>query len=1065
MKICILVIISGFFVSQGYAQAPVIQTITPASTGPQGRVVITGSGFNSTPAQIAVFFDNIKATVVSSSTFSIQVDVPPQAHFGNVEVVNLSSGLSAKSTVKFLESFGGATFDATKVSTPTTFSATRQLFDICNCDFDLDGLPDLGVTKFSGADDVAASDLIILKNKSTPGAISFTQFDKTNLSALNMNFPAININCGDLNGDGKPDLVASRAGGTKNVVFILRNTNTVAGTLSFAPVQSLFLDLSQFAFRISIRDLNLDGKPELIVSNSFDDPATDNIVYVFVNQSSGSAISFNPTPVKVTVTGANTTYGLDVQDLDGDQKPDIVVHQFQADDIFVLRNTSTSLVSFEAPVKIVSPGTYNNVSTADLNQDGQLDLMITSSSDNSMKTFINQSTPGKISFKAPVSYPTATQPWGIDGSDIDGDGDIDIVVANRQDNFLSVFVNDGSAAPSFTRANLTTTKPSINLKVGDLDGDAKPDIAFTSASSTSQFSIDIIRNTNCVVPRILNPAPAIICSGQTITLKTTPTAGVTFDWRESNVSMQSGPSPTFDITAPGSFTVIATAEGGACANTSSVFSVSNSAGVVPPNPVITVNPTTPVCIAGTVQLSTTAVSGATYQWTGPKGFTSTSQSPTVTNITATSAGLYKLQITVGTCKSNETSQIVDVVTFPSFIVSSSAPLPACISTGTTLTVNSLAGYQYKWLNNSVVIPGQTTTSLVVNSEGSYSVLVTDTGFGCTSETAKVAVQLYTVPVASFTAPATVCVKVSVSLTSSSTFDSRGTPSYAWAFGDGTTSTVQSPTHTYATSGIKNVSLAVGYSGVTGCSNASLKDINSVDAVVPVITAPVSLICPTQTVVLSVAGTFNTITWNTGATTNSLTVTTAGDYSVNTVDQNKCSASSIPFTLAAGKVPTLTLSADKTTINPGETLQLTASGADTYLWSPAESLDNPASATPLAKPLVSLSYVVKGSIAGGCSATDSLKIKVLPGTTIPAPLIFTPNGDGDNDLWKIPGIENFPDCTISVFDGHGSRVYERKGYINDWDGTYNGNQLPETVYFYVYSCPDRNQITGTVMIKR
>ena len=82
-----------------------------------------------------------------------------------------------------------------------------------------------------------------------------------------------------------------------------------------------------------------------------------------------------------------------------------------------------------------------------------------------------------------------------------------------------------------------------------------------------------------------------------------------------------------------------------------------------------------------------------------------------------------------------------------------------------------------------------------------------------------------------------------------------------------------------------------------------------------------------------------------------------------------------------------------------------------------------------------------------------------------PSAFTPNGDGDNELWKIPGIENFPDCTMSVFDGHGSRVYEQKGYKSDWDGTHNGKQLPEAVYYYIFSCPDKKGITGTVLIKR
>ena len=1069
-----LILIACSFLAIG--QAPLIQTVAPINAGTQGRVIISGSGFSPTPSQLVVLFDNIKANIVTSTDFSIQVDVPPQARMSNVEVINLTTGLSGKSALKFIESFGGATFVPANVSGPTTFPATRQLFDICTCDFDRDGKPDLGATKFAATNDPAAFDLMILQNQSTPGTMSFIQFDKTNLAALNLNAPTFNMNCGDLNGDGKPDLVASRQGGTRNAIFFLMNTNTVAGTLSFAAAQTLFIDPGQFAFRISIRDLNGDGKPELIVSNSFDDPATDNIVYVFVNQSSAGAISFNTTPMKILVTGANTSYGLDVQDMDGDGKPDIIVNQFQSSDIFILRNQSSGLISFSAPVKITSIASYNSVSTADLNKDGLLDMMLTSTFDNTLRVFINQSTSGNISFKTPSSFATSTQPAGVDASDIDGDGDVDIIVANKQANFLNVFVNDGNASPSFTRADVATAKFPLNLKVGDLDGDAKPDMAFTSLSASNTFSLDILRNTNCVNPKILNPVPTFICAGQTIVLQATPAigVGVTYDWRDG-ANTQVGTSATANITAVGNYTVTVTSEGGACVLTSPAFTVSNSASAgIPPDP--TINPTPAVCVGGTLLLSTPTVSGALYLWSGPGGFSSTVQNPTIPNVTVANAGLYKLQLQLatGSCKSNEASQVVDVKSFPSFIVGPNTPLPGCAPTGVTLSVNSVSGYTYQWLMNSVSISGQTTTSLSVALEGDYSVQVSNASLCPTpTETAKLTVQLYSQPVANFTAPATACTNASVSFTNTTTGgDPRGTLSFAWNFGDAGTAIVASPSHPYTTAGAKSVSQTVGYAGVTGCTNVSTKPINIVNGVVPVISAPVSQSCPRESVVLSVAGTFTTITWSTGGTGSSVTVTQPGNYSVNTVDANACPGTA-SFVLTTKPVPTvkvtLTVPGD-TAISLGKTVQLNANatpGTVTYLWSPTSSLDSPTIPNPVATPLATTTYRVVVSLIGGCQASDSVKVKVSSGSSIPAPLIFTPNGDGDNDLWRIPGIESSSDCTMSIFDGHGSRLYEKKGYTNatGWDGTNNGSQLPEAVYYYIFSCPDKNAITGAVMIKR
>lgn len=63
-------------------------------------------------------------------------------------------------------------------------------------------------------------------------------------------------------------------------------------------------------------------------------------------------------------------------------------------------------------------------------------------------------------------------------------------------------------------------------------------------------------------------------------------------------------------------------------------------------------------------------------------------------------------------------------------------------------------------------------------------------------------------------------------------------------------------------------------------------------------------------------------------------------------------------------------------------------------------------------------------------------------------LFTPNGDGVNDTWYIQDILNFPDNEVFVYNIYGQQVYTKKPYLNDWDGTYNGNDLPDGTYFYV-----------------
>lgn len=80
--------------------------------------------------------------------------------------------------------------------------------------------------------------------------------------------------------------------------------------------------------------------------------------------------------------------------------------------------------------------------------------------------------------------------------------------------------------------------------------------------------------------------------------------------------------------------------------------------------------------------------------------------------------------------------------------------------------------------------------------------------------------------------------------------------------------------------------------------------------------------------------------------------------------------------------------------------------------------------------------------------DLMVTEVIDANLIVIPNAFSPNGDGINDTWKIKYLENFPGCTVSIFDRAGRQLFYSIGYGIPWDGTYSGKALPYGTYYYV-----------------
>jgi len=134
----------------------------------------------------------------------------------------------------------------------------------------------------------------------------------------------------------------------------------------------------------------------------------------------------------------------------------------------------------------------------------------------------------------------------------------------------------------------------------------------------------------------------------------------------------------------------------------------------------------------------------------------------------------------------------------------------------------------------------------------------------------------------------------------------------------------------------------------------------------------------------------------------------------------------------------------------------------YLWTPATDLSSDTAKVPICKPKTDITYQLTLTGIGNCSVSDTIFVKVLLAPVVPN--VFSPNGDGINDTWRIQYLESYPGATIDVFNRYGQKVFSSLGYEKEWDGTYKGNPLPIGTYYYIINPKNgRALISGSVTI--
>jgi gliding motility-associated-like protein len=346
----------------------------------------------------------------------------------------------------------------------------------------------------------------------------------------------------------------------------------------------------------------------------------------------------------------------------------------------------------------------------------------------------------------------------------------------------------------------------------------------------------------------------------------------------------------------------------------------------------------------------------------------------------------------------------------------------CSATGSTLTINDLTASTSNTINNSVCngdvytfVDGSQQT--ITSNTSLVSILTNSVGCDSIVTENITVLQPYTVIV-----DTTVC---------------EGT-NYTFADNSNHVNILMDQTHT------SNLTAS------NGCDSTVIENVT----VIPNPTldlAPSISGCEGMPIVITATTNGGTPTWNTGDVSNSITYTGTVDTFFVASVFGTCDTISDTIFVNILPPPTVDAGAD-VTVPLGGTVELEATSTDPnvyYTWSPSTYLSCTDCAITEAGPLGTITYIVEVTDENGCMAYDTVTVTIDGEIGLYIPNIFSPNNDGENDVFHIYG-PSWKHYKLEIYNRWGGLVFSTETPGEGWDGKTNGGEeCPQAVFVYKF----------------
>lgn len=519
-----------------------------------------------------------------------------------------------------------------------------------------------------------------------------------------------------------------------------------------------------------------------------------------------------------------------------------------------------------------------------------------------------------------------------------------------------------------------------------------------------------------------------------------------YHWSGPNGWTFIGPNPSIPaITAAMSGTYSMYMESGGCVSPTVTNTI--TIGTIAPAPAISSN--SPVCLNTTIELYGPTASNTQYFWSGPNGWTSNVQSPTITPATPTNMGSYSLYVVAdGTCTSAVSTMTISPNTAIKPNITQVGPICHDVTATAALTADVAGGI---WNGNGVDAANAVFDPVAAGS-GSHDIIYV-TLLPCPAADTMTILVGQAIDIQGVSIP-TSCPTSSDGSVNIVTQGGIGTPTYLWSNGQQGQNLINAEAGSYT----------LTITDQLGCEHQSNFNITSGNSLNLTVT-PQDITCSGNNGSITInhsggSAPFTYLVNGNPYSQNPISNLTAGTYNVNVSDSKGCDTSFVtsitaPFALFADSTTQQMMLGDYTHLNP------TIGGGNgnlTLSWHPSHNLNCDDCLSPLAWPTKPTTYYLSVTDGLGCSIVSTVFVNVYhDGPFIPN--AFTPGTGNDelNNVWKVSdyGIKNFH---AMIFDRWGSKIFESDDIYEGWDGKRkNGSFYESTMYVYKLEI---NYIDGT-----